>query len=441
MIIRRVVLVLLIASGLWVGVWFSLSARAQTPSVDKPDKIIVVLKPVERTGKWISVTRALRDRFSADGLVDLKPLGFGGPVPGSETYLGFVAPGADIGRLMSQIERSPLVLRAELDVQRHFLSIDPTTGPNDPEFPSQSYYFSIGAVAMWAKGLTGISATNPITVAVIDTGADLAHPDLVNNIITGYDFIASNTTPQDQAGHGSMVAGVIGAAINNGIGVAGIGGGDTQANVMGLRLMPLRVAVNAGDHVDCAMSARAIISATMLGARVINISYGGYNFCQTELDAVQGAYDHGIAIVAGAGNDYTSTLFYPAAYGAGTNDRLVIAVCGLAPSGLKADQSNYGAWVDVCAPFSNIRSTTINGGYDTARGTSLSAPFVSGLIGVLMSNYRWSRERAISIVLASADNVDAINYPGYQGQLGTGRINAERASAMVHAVYMPLMLK
>ena len=96
--------------------------------------------------------------------------------------------------------------------------------PLDEQFANQPYYFTISAVAMWAGGLTGISATNPITVAVIDTGADLDHPDIDGNLAPGYDLVSMGTAPPQDGSpdsHGSMVAGVIGAEINNDI-VGGI---------------------------------------------------------------------------------------------------------------------------------------------------------------------------------------------------------------------------
>jgi subtilisin family serine protease len=340
-------------------------------------------------------------------------------------------------------------LRAEPDVARHFFAIDPISGPLDAQFDNQQYYFDIGVVAMWVRGLTGISATHPITVAVIDTGVDLDHPDIDDNLVAGFDFVDMDGLPQDADpdSHGSMVAGVIGAEINNDVlgdtarGVAGIGGGDTQSATLGLRIMPLRVAVDVSLGFDCARSAQAIDYATSHGARVINMSYGGEDDCALELEAVQRAYDAGVALVAGAGNGNTSTPFYPAAYGAGTNDPMVIAVAGLYPSGLKADASNYGTWVDVGAPFRQIRSITKGGGYDSDSGTSFSAPFVSGLVGVLMSNCGWSRDRAVLTVLASPDSVDEVEgNEMFQGLLGAGRINADRASAMTHDVYLPFIL-
>ena len=323
-----------------------------------------------------------------------------------------------------------------------FFAIDPDTGPNDPLFQEglQDYYWVIGVVTMWGRGITGIRTSNPVTVAVIDTGVALGHPDIDDNLVPGYDFVEMDESPQDESSdsHGSKVSGVIGAETNNGIGIAGIGGGDALAGTPGLRIMMLRI------DGSCEQSAQAIDYARTHSARVINMSYGSEDFCQDELDAVQRAYDAGIALVAGAGNDGSSTPVYPAAYGAGANDNLVIAVTGVYVTedawGVRGYTCNYGEWVDVCAPFRNIYSITKDGGFGPDTGTSFSAPFVSGLIGLLMSNYGWSRDKTISTILATADNVDAEN-PGYEGLLGAGLINADRASELKNKVYLPLVNK
>ena len=451
MIVRSILIVLLLTCGLSLVLMIGIVAQSPDHSANGTNKVIIVLQPAQSAAApGVSVV----DQLGALGLYGLEPLGMEGPVPGTAAYLGKVAPGVDVTGLMRDLERSPFVLRAELDVPRHFFTIDPETGPLDEEFTYQGYYFDIGVVAMWARGLTGISATHPIAVAVIDTGVDLDHLDIDDNLVTGYDFVEIDEFPQDADpySHGSMVLGVIGAEINNDVGavdvtgdqargVAGIGGGDALSGTLGLHVMPLRVAADSWSGFDCAMSAQAIDYATAHGAQVINMSYGGPDACALELDAVQRAYEAGVALVAGAGNGNTSTPFYPAAYGAGTNDYLVIAVAGLYPSGLKADASNYGTWVDIGAPFRLIRSITKNGGYASASGTSFSTPFVSGLTGVLMSNYGWSRNKALSIILASADNVDDVEgNAAYRGLLGAGRINADRASAMIQDVYLPLVL-
>lgn len=322
---------------------------------------------------------------------------------------------------------------------------DPAAGPIDVEFRNyqRGYFTDIGALDMWARGFTGISTSHPITIAVIDTGVDLDHPDIAANLISGYDYIDDDTTPDDESSdsHGSKVAGIIAARMNNDIvgsqarGIVGIGGGDALAETPGLRILPIRVAQNSSET-TCARSAQAIDYATAQGAQIINISYGSTEFCQTELTAIQAAFDAGVAIVAGAGNGNSATPFFPAAYGAGDNENLVIAVAGLLPSGAKADGSNYGSWVDVAAPYRLIRSLTKDGGYASDSGTSFSAPFVSGLLGILMSNFGYSRDQAIGKLRATADNVDSVN-ADYVGQLGAGRINAGRATDSAFQMYIP----
>jgi thermitase len=436
MMVCKIMVTLVLAYGLLVILTTSLASPPSDIDEITPNRLIVVLRPMVGHSEHTSAVEALVDQFGAQGLVRLDPLGIDGPVPGASAYVGVLAPDAQVSYLLAELARSPLVLRVEPDVPRHFFAIDPDTGPNDELFQEglQDYYWDIGVVAMWGRGITGIRTANPITVAVIDTGVDLDHPDIDDNLVPGYDRVEMDELAQDESSdsHGSMVAGVIGAETNNVIGVAGIGGGDAQSGVLGLYIMPVRVAADSSEFY-CSQSAQAISDAIALGAQVINMSYGGEDFCQEELDAVQRAYDAGIALVAGAGNKDLSdppSPFYPAAYGAGTNDNLVIAVTGAYTDGRIGATVNYGEWVDICAPFRKIHSITKDGDYYSGTGTSFSAPFVSGLIGLLMSNYGWSREKAISATLATANNVDA--------KCGAGLINADRASELKNRVYLPL---
>lgn len=355
----------------------------------------------------------------------------------------------------SMAPRPPVAIQAGAPVSA-LAAIDPATGPLDREFVYQPYYFDIGAVNLWSDGITGIRADKPIVVAVIDTGVDLDHPDIQDNLVPGYDFVFNTNQPQDESwnSHGSMVAGVIAARINNNIvngtalGVAGIGGGDAQAGTPGVRIMPLRIARELNpppapaEDIPCQRVADAIDYARTNGAHVINMSFEDSVACPEELTALQRAYDAGIALVAGAGNDNTMEPVYPAAYGddstAPRNRNLVIAVAGIYLTGVKALDSNYGPWVDVSAPFRRIRSLTKDGGYASADGTSYSAAFVSGMIAVLMSNNRWSRGDALAALLGTADKVDDIN-PNYRGMLGRGRINAAGASDFTFDVFLPLV--
>lgn len=307
----------------------------------------------------------------------------------------------------------------------------------------QDYYQSIGATEMWALGFTGAATACPITIAVIDTGVDLNHPDLQDNLAPGYDFVENDTVPQDTSddSHGTKVAGVIAARMNNGtgntaVGIVGIGGGDAISGTSGLQIMPLRVAVQS-TNVDCELSAQAIDYARLHGARIINMSYSGDEACPQELDAIERAYAAGIALVAGAGNDNRSTPVFPAAYGADNPD-LVLSVAGVYPSGVKGDLSNYGMWVDMSAPY-RVVSTATGNRYESDAGTSFSAPFVSGLLGVLMSNFGWTRDEAIAQVRQTLERIDDQNPTQLHGLLGGGRIRADRASTLTIKLYLPMI--
>lgn len=448
--LQMLLIALSLACCLFLGVPGIAALQPLHVSAQSSQQMIVVLKQVP-AGQSTLAASAVLDQFAAQGLRDLEPVELDSPVAGEAVYLADVAADADVAALAANLVRSPLVARAESNAPRRFMAINASAGPLDVEYGLQPYYVDIGVVAMWARGLTGSSAANPVTVAVIDTGVDLDHPDIDANLVPGFDFVDLDAAPQDVStnSHGSAVAGIIGAEINNDLvdgyarGVAGIGGGDALAGTPGLRIMPLRVVASQSGNIDCVRVAEAIDYARKQGAQVINMSLGGEEPCDLERKAVQRAYDAGIALVAAAGNGNSTTPIYPAAYGAGTNDQLVIAVTGLDPDGRKAARSSYGPWVDIAAPFQSIYSLTNNGGYSARSGTSFSAPFVSGLIGVLMSNYGWSRDQAIERMLTTADNVDALN-PDYQGQLGAGRLNADLASGdyapmTIHDMYLPIV--
>jgi hypothetical protein len=336
-------------------------------------------------------------------------------------------------------------------------TIDTRSGPLDRLFFTQHYYFDMGAVAMWKRGLTGSKPGAPaLIVAVIDTGVNGNHLDIKDNLVPGHSFVPTDTSTMDYdpATHGTLVAGVIAARMNNELenssayGITGIGGGDAARGTPGLKIMPLRIAVTSDDEALCDRLADAIDYARGAGARVINISIGFEGSCRKR-DGTDSVYtallatqEAGIAVVAGAGNDGTAADLYPAAYGADDsnphNPSLVVAVAGVTQANKKHPHSNYGDWVDVCAPFGPIVSLSQGDSYASASGTSFSTAFVSGLIGVLMAHYGWSSDKAIAVVLDTAINVDALN-PTYAGKLGAGCIDADRASAIDHVVFLPIV--
>ncbi len=306
--------------------------------------------------------------------------------------------------------------------------------PNDPEFVQNQQWglTKISAPAAWDRS----TGSPSVTIAIIDSGMDLNHPDLapkrwlnsgdptINGIdedhngltddVNGWNFIGNNNNPTDDNGHGTLVAGIAGAATFNNLGIAGM--------CWQCPLMTVKVA-NAAGTANYSDMATGILYAAQKGARVINVSLGGTADSQTLHTAIQSALNlpSNPVIIAGAGNANSEALFYPAAYDE------VLAVAGTDENDARVSTSNYGSWVDVSAPGQNIRTTASGNAYATSSGTSLAAPFAAGLAGLLRSqNSGWSEGLVRSHIIQTIDNIDAQN-PSYIGKLGSGRINAAKA--------------
>ena len=192
-----------------------------------------------------------------------------------------------------------------------------------------------------------------VTVAVIDSGVDYTHPDLAANYAGGDDFVFGDGDPMDDHGHGTHVAGTIAASMNNPTGTPAAAEG-----VVGVapnaRILAYKVCRSDGTCDDFAIQ-QAIARAVADGANVINMSLGESEYSQSLNDAVQAAWNAGLVIVAGAGNDGTTVPFYPAAF-----DN-VISVAAFDEDHRRPSFSNYGSWVDISAPGNVIMSTYPNG--------------------------------------------------------------------------------
>ena len=163
------------------------------------------------------------------------------------------------------------------------------------------------------------------------------------------------------------------------------------------------------------------------GARVINLSLGGYANSNTLQNAIDTAVNtYGVVVVAGSGNDNLNQAFYPAAY-----DN-VLAVAGTAENDAKLNFSNYAAWVDVSAPAVNIRTTALGGDWANGSGTSVAAPFAAGLAGLLRTLHPdWNQATIRSQIVHTTDSIASMN-PTYLGMLGSGRLNAGTAVQAPH---------
>ena len=304
-----------------------------------------------------------------------------------------------VEEVMEAYRRDP---RVEFVEPNYLVHAMPTT-PNDVYFGAQWALSRIQAPAAW--DIT--TGSSQVTVAILDTGVDLDHPDLDDKIVSGYDFVNDDSLPQDDNGHGTHVAGIAAAETDNGIGVAGIS--------WGARIMPVKVldGTGSGTHFDVA---EGIVWAVDRGAEVINMSFGGPGFSYTLRDAVDYAWDRGAVLAAAAGNESSSTPYYPAAYAN------VIGVSATDQNDSRAPFSNYGSYISVAAPGVSIRST-VPGGYQAWSGTSMACPHVAGLAALLFSEGLSN----IAVRQAIEQSADDLGSPGWDQYYGYGRINAYRA--------------
>ena len=259
--------------------------------------------------------------------------------------------------------------------------------PNDPALNQLWSMSKINAYGAWNLATGG--GTSRVVVAEIDTGVDYTHPDLAANVWTnpnagsdgfgydlhGYDFANNDSDPMDDNGHGTHVAGTIGAVGNNGLGVAGVN--------WAVSIMPLKFMTAAGSGY-LSDAVRAINYATMertqygVNVRVINASWGGGGFSAAMQSAIQAAGNAGILFVAAAGNDAANNDAVPH-YPAGYNSSNIIAVAATDQYDRLASFSCYGATsVDLAAPGVSIYSTLPGGRYGVMSGTSMATPHVAG---------------------------------------------------------------
>ncbi|SMG12925.1 S8 family peptidase [Paenibacillus aquistagni] len=263
------------------------------------------------------------------------------------------------------------------------------------------------------EGWSLTKGSGDVTIAVVDTGVDTKHWDLKSKLLKGYNVIDPNTTPNDDVGHGTHVAGIIGAEVNNHEGIAGM----TWNNP----ILPVKVLDSTGAGTSYSV-AEGIIWATDQGAKVINLSLGNYADGAFLHDAVKYAYDKDVVLVAATGNDNTSQPGFPAAYPE------VFAVSATNQDNTKASYSNYGNYVDVVAPGTSIASTYPDNQYAALSGTSMAGPHVSALAGLIRSiNPSLRNTEVYDIMRQSAADLGS---GGKDNYFGYGAIDVERALSM-----------
>lgn len=286
--------------------------------------------------------------------------------------------------------------------------LGPASGTND-----QWFLHRIDAQEAW--DIT--TGNTDIKVAIVDDAVLTNHPDLIPNLLPGYDVADNDTDAMPNTpdmSHGTHVAGIASAATDNGVGIASIG--------FNVKLIPVKSS-NSAQFVSDAYA--GVVWAYQNDADVINMSWGGSGYSQTGQNIMNNAYNAGCVNVAAAGNDNTSTVFYPAGY-----DN-VISVASTTTNDAKSGFSNYGSWIDIAAPGSAIRSTYIGNNFSATyadlQGTSMASPLVAGLCGLIKSvNTQMTQTQIENCLLSTAENINSVN-GNFIGQLGAGRINAHQA--------------
>jgi thermitase len=279
--------------------------------------------------------------------------------------------------------------------------------PNDNLF--SKYQWNLPLIET-VEGWQVTKGAEDIIVGVVDTGADLHHPDLQGQLAQGYNVVGQNDVPDDDVGHGTHVAGVISALVNNNLGVAGM----TWFN----KVMPVKVLDQTGAGSTYSV-AQGIIWATDHGAKVINMSLGNYADSNFLHDAVKYAFDKDVVLVAASGNDNTDRPGFPAAYPE------VLAVAATDSNKKKASFSNYGDYIGVAAPGVNIASTYPGSQYAALSGTSMASPHVTALAALVRSaNPQLKNTEVYEIIRKSAQD---LGDPGKDKYYGYGLIDVVKA--------------
>jgi subtilisin family serine protease len=365
------------------------------------------------------------------------------PLPGMQVVQ--VEPGRTEGQAEARLDRDPHVRYAEPNLTRTAL-----VSPNDTYFSQEWGLQNTGQAVLGVTGTVDAdidapeaweltTATPAVAVAVIDSGVDTTHPDLAPNTwsnpgesgggketngidddldgliddVHGWDWVGNDANPADANGHGTHVAGTIGARGNDGIGVAGVSWNSA--------LMALRV-LDASGSGSLADVIAADSYAAPHGAAVVNESFGGTGFSQAEYDAIRAA--PGTLFVAAAGNAGASndtSPTYPCAYDLPN----LICVAATDQQDALAGFSNYGATtVDLGAPGSRIVSDRPGGTYAYMSGTSMATPHVSGAAALAFAHKPGASVAAVrQAILAGAEPDSSLSGKTVSG----GRLNARAA--------------
>ncbi len=313
-------------------------------------------------------------------------------------YIVELPPQANETAVAKALAKHPHIKFAELDV-----AVPASMIPNDPYYGKAWHLPLIGAPAAW-----DLSIGLGVTVAILDTGTDGTHPDLVAQMVPGWNIYDNNSDTTDVHGHGTIVAGVAAAAGANGVGVVGVS--------YQTKIMPVRIA-DANAYAYFSTMAQGITWAAEHGARVANLSYQKAAGSSTVMSAAQYLRSKGGITVICAGNSGIQEPYAPSSS--------ATVVSATDSSDNVTSWSSYGTFVDVAAPGSAIWTTTRGGGYNSASGTSVATPIVAGTYALMMAaNPSLSPAGLDSALFATARDLGTA---GFDDRYGNGRVDTGAA--------------
>ncbi len=320
-----------------------------------------------------------------------------------------VAP-AKLNALRAQVVSDPNVRHDHPDVRGYALYT-----PGDPDYNNPSLVYGpqqINAPTAWDTTRGDAS----LILAVIDTGIDFTHPEFAGRLLPGYDFANKDADPTDDNGHGTHVAGIAAAGIDNALGMAGMAGQ--------VKILPVKV-LNASNVGWMSDVAAGITYAVDQGAKVINLSLAATKESLPVQDAIIYAVSKGVVVIAAGGNDNTDVARYPAVY-----DN-VIALGATAFDGSRWAMSDFGQNIDLMAPGSTVWSTRPGNTYAFMSGTSMAAPHAAGVAALMLSvNPNLTPAQIKQALQETAVDMGA---PGVDTTYGYGLLNAGEAVASIPA--------
>ena len=322
-------------------------------------------------------------------------------------------PGLSEEDAVAKLSRRPEFKFAELDRK-----VPVALAVNDPYIGSAWHIGKIGAPAAW-----DVTQGAGVTIAVLDTGVNAAHPDLKDRMVAGFNAHDNNTDTSDMCGHGTAVAGTAAASTNNALGVAGIAGA--------ARIMPIRITykdTSGACYAYYSTIAHGITYAADNGARIANVSFVGIANSSAVKSASRYMKSKGGLVFISAGNNNVDENIAP--------DNAYVIVSSTDSNDNRSSFSSWGSFVSLSAPGSGIWTTNSGLGYSAWNGTSFASPVAAGVAGLMMAaRPDLNAEQIEAMLLSSA--VD-LGTAGRDPVFGYGRVNAASAVSAARAYVAPV---